>query len=181
MDLQTALEIVGGALMSVSKMPGLGYGTPAKDCNVGSKLRNVPNSICSKCYALKGFFVYNNAKNALIRRQEAIKNKKWAEAMIFLINLQEKSGYFRWSVSGDIEPDYFLKIIEVCNATPHIKHWLPTREYSVISDFINNGGVVPRNLTIRLSAYMIDGKAPTNLAKYLNVCTSRTVTSRLTW
>ena len=179
MDLALAKEITGG-LMDASKMPGLGYGTPAENCNVGSKLRNVPNSVCSKCYALKGFFVYQNAKNALKRRFNKIDNAQWVEAMVFLINYYEKSGFFRWNVSGDIWSEYFDKIIEVCNLTPNIHHYLPTREYSVISDFIHKGGRIPKNLVIRLSAYMINGKAPTKLAKSLGVLTSRVSTKRYT-
>ena len=42
----------------------------------------------------------------------------------------------------------------------------------VVKSFIENGGKIPDNLIIRLSAYMIDSSAPSVIAKQLGVYTS---------
>ena len=51
------------------------------------------------------------------------------------------------------------KICEVARQTPRIKHWLPTRELAIVKAFQKGGGIVPKNLVIRVSATMVDGDA----------------------
>lgn len=53
--------------------------------------------------------------------------------------------------------------------TPHIKHWLPTREYKTVRDYLRRYGSLPTNCTVRLSALMVDGEPPIGLAKNLGV------------
>ena len=172
MNITTALEIVGG-LSSPSKMPCHGYSIPAQKCMTGSKLRNVKGSVCNLCYALKGRYAFQNVKTALYRRFESLTNPQWIEAMIYLITNKEKSGFFRWHDSGDIQNLTHLdNIVTVCKATPNVTHWLPTREYKLVSDYINQGNTIPPNLIIRLSAYMLEGKPPTEIANRLGVFTS---------
>ena len=48
MKTSEALKIVGG-LSKPSKMPGWAYGLPAAECKTGSKLAQVPGSVCSGC------------------------------------------------------------------------------------------------------------------------------------
>jgi len=66
-----AQEIVGG-LFAPSKMPGPSYGTSAFDCQTDSLLRNVAGSVCAKCYARKGGYVWSNVKEAHARRLATI-------------------------------------------------------------------------------------------------------------
>ena len=66
--------------------------------------------------------------------------------------------------------------VQTC-ALPIFKHWLPTREYGIVSDYIRDGGHIPENLTVRLSAYIVDGPAPVGAAKRLGVQTSTVSTS----
>ena len=51
--LKKAIEISGKVSKGNTKMPSSTFAISAKHCNVGSKLVNVENSTCSKCYALK--------------------------------------------------------------------------------------------------------------------------------
>jgi hypothetical protein len=172
MNKQTALSIVGG-LSEPSKMPCYSFSIPAQKCITGMKLRDVDGSICNKCYALRGNYLYSNVKNALARRFEGLSNPQWVEAMAFLINTTEASGFFRWHDSGDIQSVAHLdRIIQVCKLTPEVKHWLPTREYSFISQWRAANGAFPSNLTIRLSALMMEAQPPTAIAKRLGVATS---------
>lgn len=171
MDKTLALEIVGG-LSAPSKMPCYGYSIPAKRCITGMKLRDVVGSICSKCYALKGRYVFANVQNALERRFASLENPRWVEAMAFLLNKVEKSGFFRWHDSGDIQSAAHLsRIVEVCKLTPSIQHWLPTREYGIVAQYLRDNSF-PENLTVRLSSLMLEGNPPEAIAKRFNLTTS---------
>jgi hypothetical protein len=172
MTLQQAIEIVGG-LSKPSKMPCSSYSIPAKYCVTGSKLAKVSGSVCSKCYALKGFYPTPNVKAALERRYLSLSNPDWVEAMTLTISGSEGSGYFRWHDAGDIQSIQHLEmIVQVCKNLPDIKFWLPTREYGFVSDYLKKHGSFPENLTVRLSAYMIEGEPPVSLAKSLGLPTS---------
>ena len=127
MKTNEALKIVGG-LSKPSKMPGWAYGLPAKECKTGKKLRDIEGSTCYGCYALKGCYVFEVVQAAQYRRLEATKSASWVDAMAQLIN-SKKSKYFRWHDSGDVQDlDHLMKIFEVCELSPGVKHWMPTRE-----------------------------------------------------
>lgn len=110
MSLSDARSIAG-TLGFPSKMPGTAYALPASKCIVGSKLVNVPDSVCFGCGDLQGIW-------------------------------------------------HLAKICEVAAATPNIRHWIATRETKMVLDFVASGGIIPTNLTVRISAVMMDGPAP---------------------
>ena len=167
-----ALSFVGG-LSAPSKMPCRSYSIPAKYCKTGAKLVSVKNSVCSKCYALKGFYNMPNVKAVLEKRYQSIDKPEWVEAMTIAIRTYEKSGFFRWHDSGDIQSVFHLtKIVQIANNLPDIQFWLPTREYSFVSEFVKLYGNFPSNLTVRLSSLMINGNAPSGIAKVLGLTTS---------
>jgi len=67
--------------------------------------------------------------------------------------------YFRWHDSGDLQGAAHLKnIFEVAKATPEARHWLPTREHSLLA--LTDPDVVPKNLKIRISATKVNALAP---------------------
>lgn len=151
-------EAVCGSLSKPSKMPCHGYSIPASRCKIGQKMRNVAGSICSKCYALKGRYVFPAVQAALELRFQSLSNPLWVEAISFLIGKQEKSGFFRWHDSGDIQDTKHLhKIVQVAENLPHIQFWLPTREYNIVADYLKTLGGFPANLTVRLSSLYFDG------------------------
>jgi len=158
--LQDSWDIVGG-LSTPSKMPSYSYNIPANRCKVGSLLRNVKNSTCSNCYALKGRYLFSNVVDAMERRFEALDDPDWVDAMAELINgFSDKYPEFRWHDSGDIQSIYHLdNIVRVAKLTPNISHWLPTREYKIVSDYRKHFGEFPDNLVVRLSGHMV-GKVP---------------------
>lgn len=153
-----------GGLSRTTKMPGYSYGIPAANCKTGGKLRKVKGSICSKCYARKGFYVMTNVKNAYEKRLEAIEKPHWTRCMVSLLWSPEvsKVPFFRWHDSGDVQDEKHLeKIYSVCRQTPHLKHWLPTKEAWVLKR------KPPKNLVVRLSLPMID-QLPAKGAKFLS-------------
>lgn len=179
MTLLQALELIGG-LSKPSKMPCFGWSIPAKYCKVGERLSQIKNTICSKCYAKKGYYPCPTVKNALEKRYLSLSNPDWVNAMTLAISGSEGSGYFRWHDSGDIQSLAHLEmIVQVCKNLPSIKFWLPTREYmgldgnkSIIHSYLEKHGSFPDNLTVRLSATKIDGPPPSSVAKRLNLVTS---------
>ena len=151
MNTKEAWALVGG-LSKPSKMPGWSIGIPAKECKTGSKLRLIPNSVCSECYALKNCYMFKVVQAAQYKRLEAINHPDWVQAMATLIN-SKKPDVFRWHDSGDVQDVQHLeKIFEVCRATPTKRHWMPTRE-AWIKDHME---AAPANLVVRFSSPMID-------------------------
>ena len=183
MTLTEARRIVG-SIGFPSKMPGTSYGLPARDCKAGAELAKVPGSICSACYALKDVMSWSKAQTAYARRLAALAEPRWVDAMVRLLThlhsvperrivlgLRGKKlfrigkrwrmnpmGHHRWHDSGDLQSvEHLEKIIDVCRLTPQIRHWLPTRELAMLRAF---RGEIPPNLTVRVSATMIDGSPP---------------------
>lgn len=155
------LEAYVGGLSKPSKMPGHAYSLPAKECKTGTKLRAVAGSTCSGCYAMKGRYVFPNVQAALYRRLESITKPLWVEVMAELIG-RKGDAYFRWHDSGDLQSvEHFANIVRVCELTPNVRHWLPTREYRMVQDYIAQGGEIPANLNVRMSAHMLGGTVPT--------------------
>ncbi len=152
MLIKKAKEITGG-LTYTTKMPGPSYNTPASRCITGAKLRNVKNSVCSSCYALKGNYKrFPKVEEALERRFQSLGHGSWIEAMATLI---KKHKYFRWHDAGDIQSMQHLEnIFEVCRLTPETQHWMPTRESQFLKDL--DPDTIPTNLIIRMSSHMID-------------------------
>ena len=151
MNTKEAWALVGG-LSKPSKMPGWSIGIPAKECKTGSKLRLIPNSVCSECYALKNCYMFKVVQEAQYKRLKTIDHPQWVEAMALLIN-SKKPDVFRWHDSGDVQDfTHLMKIFQVCKATPAKRHWMPTRE-AWIKDHMH---MAPANLVVRFSSPMID-------------------------
>jgi len=174
-----AYTITGG-LTQTSKMPCKSYSLPTEACKTGFKMAQIKGSVCASCYADKGFYMmYQNAiKPAQFARLDSLTSPAWVDAMVALIGLD---AYFRWHDSGDLQGlDHFKKIVEVANKTPKTKHWLPTREYSIIKEFISAGGTIPKNLIVRLSGMYPDQavKIPASLQGIKGITTSNVHTKK---
>lgn len=114
-----------------------------------------------------------NVKAVLEKRFQSIGKSKWVSAMTIAIRTYEKSGFFRWHDSGDIQSVKHLSdICQIAKNLPDIQFWLPTREYSIVSAYVKQYGDFPSNLTVRLSSLMINGNAPSGIAKVLGLTTS---------
>lgn len=162
-------KAITGGLTVTSKMPCPSYSLPAQACHVGSKLVKIKGSVCEGCYALKGYYRFKQGRNAREIRLASIYNPQWVDAMITLLESRKDKSYFRWHDSGDLHSIMHLtNIMKVCEATPNTKHWIPTREYKFVKDFVSSGGIIPANVFVRLSTYMIDGIPPTIFARKLN-------------
>lgn len=169
---------IAGTLGRPSKMPGAAYGIDAFQCRVGGKLSDDPESTCHGCYAKRNFYRYwHAAVAARAKRHAAVHHRYWIEAMIVLILEYIENGgepAFRWHDSGDIvAPWHLAAICAVAEATPNVRHWLPTREYEDVKTYLGAGGKIPPNLTVRLSAHYV-GKAADVPAELAHLTTSTT-------
>ena len=157
-SIKDAEASVGG-LSKPSKMPSFAWSISARRCQTGSKLVNVKGSVCEGCYALKNRYLLNNIQSALEKRYNLWHDNRelWVDAMIYLMHNKQhivNTGHFRFFDSGDIQGVEMLNDINtVAWASPHIRFWLPTKEYKLIKDY--DIEVAP-NLTIRVSAPMVD-------------------------
>ncbi len=172
MTYDEAWAAVGG-LSAPSKMPCHSWSISALRCNIGAKLVGVKDSVCAGCYALRGNYRYSNVKSAHERRFDAIHKDEFVPGMVYLLKCLGNN-YFRWLDAGDITPLILNKIVEIAKQTPNVKHWLPTKEYKVVQDYIEAYGKesIPDNLNIRLSGYMVDADGPVALAKRLGLTIS---------
>ena len=166
------LEKEVGGLSKPSKMPGFAYGIPAQDCILGSILRRKAGSVCHKCYALKGMYVFPCVKKAQARRLNIIRTDivSWMLAMTELISrkLAKREKVFRWHDSGDLQSlEHLTAIVSIAMELPTVKFWLPTRERGMVADWQRMHGAFPRNLVVRLSATMV-GQSATPLAGVLS-------------
>ena len=125
----------------------------------------IKGTVCYKCYALKNNFVrYPAVKIAQEIRLTAFTKPEWVDYMAELLtlkykNIEKSRRYHRWFDSGDLQSyEHLMKIFEVCELTPHIKYWLATREYKIITQIKEED--VPKNLCLRISAILVDGSIP---------------------
>jgi len=153
MKKKEASKITGG-LSAPGKMPEGSYNLPARACQTGAKLREIPGTPCYGCYAFKGRYNFPNVKDALSRRLDSLTHPDWVQAMAVLIKGKK---HFRWHDSGDLQgPEHLKKIFEVCKLTPDTMHWLPTQERKLLQ-FLDPD-IIPPNLIIRLSNAKNDTK-----------------------
>lgn len=151
---------IAGSLGKPSKMPGRSYGISAKLCNVGAKLAKVEGSTCHGCYALKANYSYPSVQKAHAKRGASLASVSWADAMVHLIK-REGERFFRWHDSGDLQSlQHLFDIVRIAEALPDVRFWLPTREKGLINQYARAFGAFPENLTVRVSAAMVDGRPP---------------------
>ena len=154
MHKTVAIKLVGGC-SDTSKMPGLSYGLPTANCITGEKLSKLAGSVCSKCYAKRGYYhvFAHSVLPAQERRLASLDDPQWVEAMVTILHREQ---WFRWFDSGDLQSVQMLRnICEVARRTPQCKHWLATRERVFVSRYLTES-VIPDNLVVRVSATFPD-------------------------
>jgi len=162
MTVREAISIAG-TLGHPSKMPGFSYGISALQCKRGGEMRKIPGSVCASCYAMtKWYRTWVPLLAGHARRFAGLQHPRWCDAMVRMIDAKcstPATAWFRWHDSGDLQGVWHLaNIVQVAARTPTVRHWLPTREYAIVDEFLAQGGRIPSNLVVRLSAEMIDAE-----------------------
>lgn len=150
---------IAGTLSEPNKMPGYAYGISALNCKLGNRLKQIPGSVCSHCYAMRNHYRRDDVLNVHRRRLASIKDPRWVDAMTTMISwaAKQRSRYFRWFDSGDLQSMRHLqKIVRIAERLPAVQFWLPTQEYHLVRKYLAKHGSFPSNLTVRLTAHMVD-------------------------
>lgn len=174
MTRERALSIIGG-LANPRKMPCKAWGIPASMCKLGTLLANVQGSVCSQCYATRGRYHKGEVKRALERRARNMWHRQWVDAFVTVLR---RAKYFRWFDSGDLQNvEQLARIVRVAERLPHVRFWLPTRELKTVQQYMREckrPQPWPSNLTVRVSAHMVD-KRPQHIARCVGsmVCSRR--------
>ncbi len=158
-------------LSYTSKMPGASFSLSALKCITGSKLHEQVGSVCSKCYARRGRYLFPNVVNAQNRRIEQVNDKDFVECMTEVLSndkITQKTKLFRWHDSGDLQSiEHLEKLVQIARNLPNIRFWLPTKEYGIINKYGTRLSGAS-NLTIRVSHPMINNKFTTQDSFYKN-------------
>jgi hypothetical protein len=115
-------------LSKASKMPCRSWSLQALDtCPASRDASGDLVDACKGCYATSGNYRFPNVKAPRVHNREDWKRDTWVADMVQEL---DNDRYFRWFDSGDIyDVRLARKILEVCEATPWVKHWIPTRMY----------------------------------------------------
>ncbi len=155
-----------------SKMPCPSFSISAKKCPTGSKLRKVKNSVCSKCYALKGMYVFKNVQRAHEARLQWLTDPDpdfFVEKFCYEWSKVKDRRWFRWWDSGDlVSEDVLDKVVVIARLFPDTIFWCPTKEQKMVNRWLDKGNQLPANLVLRISAPTI---GQTIVNKY-GLCTS---------
>jgi hypothetical protein len=178
--LKKEAHAINAGLTQTSKMPCKSYSLPTVACITGFKMAKLKGSICSMCYANKGNYLQyaNNIEPAQHSRLDSLNDAFWVDSMVASIGADQ---YFRWHDSGDLQGLWHLeKIAQVAKQTPDCLHWLPTREYAMVKQYIAKHGALPKNLIVRLSAMYVDKAVtvPASLQGIANIAISNVHTNK---
>jgi hypothetical protein len=111
---------------------------------------------CMGCYAVGGNYRFGNVVEPRRENREDWKRDAWEADMVHALR---KERWFRWFDSGDM---YALplaeKILRVMIATPHVKHWLPTRmhKFAKFAEVLAAMQALP-NVMVRPSSDSVSG------------------------
>lgn len=145
-------------LSKASKMPCRSWSLQALDtCPASRDASGNLVPACSGCYATTGNYRFKNVKAPREHNREDWKRESWADDMVREL---DNDRYFRWFDSGDMyDIRLARKILEVCERTPWVKHWIPTRmhkfsKFSVVLARLESLS----NVVVRLSSDSITGE-----------------------
>jgi len=135
-------------LSQTSKMPSKSISISAFLCKNGSKLAEVPGTVCNKCYARRGYYHMPSVKKAMADRLAFMESIDFVPRMIAMLGMEDR---FRWFDSGDIQSEQMAHdILDVIEGTPWVAHWLPSKEYTMWRNVLKTR-TLPSNVALRLS------------------------------
>ena len=123
--------------------------------SIGAEGALVP--ACQGCYATTGFYQFKQAKGTRAHNKEDWQRSEWVDDMVKGL---DSSRYFRWLDSGDLYSlELAEKVLQVMQATPWCKHWLPTRMYKFKKyNAVFEAMQVLPNVVVRYSSDSVTGE-----------------------
>ena len=180
-------------------MPGPAFNTSTDFCQAGSRMRDEEGSVCRDCNVhYNKRYGSPTVQAAMQRRYDRMMSdpQGWGRAMASLIpqyaqmmmedktmmpldrdygSIDDRHGYMRWHDSGDLQgPQHLALLADIARATPTVNHWLPTKEWGHVHDYIKAGGDIPENMIVRMSMPQVGqaSKLPAALAAHPRIKTS---------
>lgn len=145
-------------LSKSSKMPCRSWSLQALDtCPASRDATGALVPACSGCYAVGGNYRYPNVKAPREHNREDWKRDSWVSDMVTEL---DNDKYFRWFDSGDMyDVRLARKILAVCEQTPWVRHWIPTRmhKFPKFALVLARLEALP-NVVVRLSSDSITGE-----------------------
>lgn len=146
-----------------SKLDGIrSWSLEALDTCPGSIENGELVDACKGCYATTGNYRYPNVKAPRAHNRIDWENSDWTDSMVQAL---QNDRFFRWFDSGDMYSIGLAeKILEVCERTPWVKHWIPTRmaKFPKFADVIRRLNALP-NVMVRFSSDSVSGEYVTGL------------------
>jgi hypothetical protein len=111
-----------------------------------------PGAPCYKeCYARRIEYRYKESKIAYARNY-SIYNTDTGAYWLQVRAAAVMNRFFRYHVSGDIPgAAYFTEMVKTAEMLPGTRFLAFTKQYKIVNDFINGGGIIPDNLKIIFS------------------------------
>ena len=111
-----------------------------------------PDAPCfKKCYAIRLTRRYKTVAAAYARNLDILNNDPpayWLQVKA----AASMTRFFRFHVSGDIpNAEYFYNMVALAWEMPNTRFLAFTKQYQIVNDFLDNGGVIPSNLKIIFS------------------------------
>jgi hypothetical protein len=111
-----------------------------------------PAAPCFKlCYAAKISRLYKNTAAAYQWNLDILKTDPaayWLQVKAAAITAR----FFRFHVSGDIpSAEYFAQMVKLAEELPSTNFLAFTKQYTIVNEYISNGGAIPSNLKIIFS------------------------------
>lgn len=112
-----------------------------------------------KCYACAGHYAHASNQAIYAENYAAFKahGPQWLAEMVTAEIRRARVSLFRWFTCGDIASTAFLiAMVETARMNENVRFWAYTKKYGIVNRYIENGGVIPANLTIIFSHWMND-------------------------
>lgn len=111
-----------------------------------------PDAPCfAKCYARRLAVRRESVRNAYAHNLEVLQ----ADSRAYWLQVRAAAcmvRFFRFHVSGDIpNAEYFSEMVQTARDLPGARFLAFTKQFKIVNDFINAGGVIPENLKIIFS------------------------------
>ena len=111
-----------------------------------------PSAPCFKlCYAAKISRLRASVRDAYQNNLEIL-NTNPAEYWAQVKAGAQLARFFRFHVSGDIpNAEYFANMCKLAEDLPHTEFLAFTKQFAIVNEYINAGGIIPANLQIIFS------------------------------
>ena len=108
-----------------------------------------PNAPCfQKCYARRLAARRSTVRDAYIRNMDILNSDQYTY-WLQVKSAASMTRFFRYHVSGDIpNAAYFEMMTLTARQLPHTTFLAFTKQYTIVNDYLNAGGEIPKNLII---------------------------------